>query len=176
MSKCNDCGLFFQSIAGLYGHKKKCVQKQRRCINTENLNKLLSDPFYDGVVEVEVDDIGEEREEVNVDVQSEEDIEENIEVVQANSHYFQFQEDLIYKIQEFLINSGENMKKVKLSTGSYAYGNRTAYTELVKFAESRMQLSESDNTDLIRTIKRMSFAIGSEIPLPSRYTMYDMAI
>jgi len=61
------------------------------------------------------------------------------------------------------------MEKFKLSTGIYAYGNRNAYTELVKFAESRIQLSESDNTELINTIKRMSRAIGYEIPLPSRY-------
>jgi len=48
MSKCNDCGLFFSSVA-----IRKNVYKSN---NTENLNKLLSDPFYDGVVEL--DDIG----------------------------------------------------------------------------------------------------------------------
>jgi len=145
------------------------------------LNKLFSDPFYHEEVEFELDDLAIEREEERqeeegVDERSKEDIEQNIE--EANSEYLQFQEALIYKIEEYEleISRGENMKKVKLSTGSYAYGNRNAYTELVKFAESRMQLSESDNTDLIRTIKRMSCAMGSEIPLPSRYTLYDMAI
>jgi|LauGreDrversion2_5_1035112.scaffolds.fasta_scaffold280166_1 hypothetical protein len=69
MSKCNDCGLFFSSVA-----IRKNVYKSN---NTENLNKLLSDSFYDGVVEL--DDIGVKREEVNleeeVDVEREEDIE-----------------------------------------------------------------------------------------------------
>ena len=179
MSKCNNCGLLFTSFWGLCGHKQHC---ESRCINTENLNKLLSDPFYHEEVEFELDDVAIEREEerqeeeFKLDERSNEDIEQNIE--EANSEYLQFQEALIYKIEEYEleISRGENMKKVKLSTGSYAYGNRNAYTELVKFAESRMQLSESDNTDLIRTIKRMSCAIGSEIPLPSRYTLYDMAI
>ena len=178
MSKCNNCGLLFPSFWGLCGHKRHC---ESRCINTENLNKLLSDPFYHEEVEFELDDLAIEREEERqeeegVDERSKEDIEQNIE--EANSEYLQFQEALIYKIEEYEleISRGENMKKVKLSTGSYAYGNRNAYTELVKFAESRMQLSESDNTDLIRTIKRMSCAMGSEIPLPSRYTLYDMAI
>ena len=65
------------------------------------------------------------------------------------------------------------MEKFKLSTGIYAYGNRTAYTELVKFAESRIQLSESDNTEQIDTIERtMSRAIGYEIPLPSIYYFF----
>ena len=68
--------IFFKKLWIIFficGNKKKCVQKHK----TENLNKLLSDPFYDGVVEL--DDIGVEREEVNleeeVDVEREEDIE-----------------------------------------------------------------------------------------------------
>ncbi len=68
------------------------------------------------------------------------------------------------------------MEKFKLSTGIYAYGNRTAYTELVKFAESRIQLSESDNTEQIDTIERMSRAIGYEIPLPSFTISFVIAI
>jgi len=78
MSKCNNCGLIFPSFWGLCGHRG---QSESRCINTENLNQLLSDPFYREEVEVELDDLAIEREEERqeeeeeVDERSEEDIE-----------------------------------------------------------------------------------------------------
>jgi hypothetical protein len=101
-----------------------------------------------------------------------------MEMFEADVTYLEFQEALLKKLQQYelKIRMKEPMKKVKMSNGKYESGNRGVYTELVQFSASRMQLSENDNTELIKAVKRMSLMIGCEIPLPSRYNFKTKSI
>jgi len=93
-----------------------------------------------------------------------------MEMFEADVTYLEFQEALLKKLEQYelKIRMKEPMNKVKMSNGKFENGNRGVYTELVQFSAVRMQLSEDDNTELIKVIKRMSLMIGCEIPLPSR--------
>ena len=166
MQSCDSCGLFFISLQSYWGHLHRCSDKN---IDSDYLDKLLAENEIQGaqvVVQVEVD----ENLELNVQENLETDLQEDVDMFEADVTYLEFQEALLKKLEQYelKIRMKEPMNKVKMSNGKFENGNRGVYTELVQFSAVRMQLSEDDNTELIKVIKRMSLMTGCEIPLPSR--------